>query len=36
MSTATIPTPPDLQTLSIEIDGEIGTLTLDRPDSSTR
>jgi 2-(1,2-epoxy-1,2-dihydrophenyl)acetyl-CoA isomerase len=33
MSTATIPTPPDLETLSIEIDGEIGTLTLDRPDS---
>ncbi len=33
MSTATIPSPPDLQTLSIEIDGEIGTLTLDRPDS---
>jgi enoyl-CoA hydratase/carnithine racemase len=33
MSTATIPSPPDLQTLSITIDGEIGTLTLDRPDS---
>jgi enoyl-CoA hydratase/carnithine racemase len=33
MSTATIPTPPELQTLSIEIEGEIGTLTLDRPDS---
>ena len=33
MSTATIPSPPDLQTLSIEIDGEIGTLTLERPDS---
>ncbi len=33
MSTATIPSPPDLQTLSIAIDGEIGTLTLDRPDS---
>ena len=31
MSTATIPSPPDLQTLSIAIDGEIGTLTLDRP-----
>ena len=25
--------PPQLNTLSIEIDGEIGTLTLDRPDS---
>jgi 2-(1,2-epoxy-1,2-dihydrophenyl)acetyl-CoA isomerase len=25
--------PPELKTLSIEIDGEIGTLTLDRPDS---
>ena len=33
MTTKTIPTPPDLETLSIEIDGEIGTLTLDRPDS---
>jgi 2-(1,2-epoxy-1,2-dihydrophenyl)acetyl-CoA isomerase len=33
MSTATIPTPPQLETLKIEIDGEIGTLTLDRPDS---
>jgi 2-(1,2-epoxy-1,2-dihydrophenyl)acetyl-CoA isomerase len=33
MSTTTIPTPPELETLSIEIDGEIGTLTLDRPDS---
>lgn len=30
---ATIPAPPQLETLSIEIDGEIGTLTLDRPDS---
>ena len=26
-------TPPELSTLSIEVDGEIGTLTLDRPDS---
>jgi enoyl-CoA hydratase/carnithine racemase len=26
-------TPPDLNTLRIEIDGEIGTLTLDRPDA---
>ena len=25
--------PPDLATLSIEVDGEIGTLTLDRPES---
>ncbi|MGH2952160.1 MAG: enoyl-CoA hydratase/isomerase family protein [Solirubrobacterales bacterium] len=25
--------PPELKTLSIEVDGEIGTLTLDRPDS---
>ena len=33
MSTATVPVPPELATLSIEIDGEIGTLTLDRPDA---
>jgi enoyl-CoA hydratase/carnithine racemase len=33
MSTATIPTPPMLETLKIEVDDEIGTLTLDRPDS---
>lgn len=26
-------TPPDLKTIRIEIDGEIGTLTLDRPDT---
>ena len=26
-------TPPPLNTLSLEVDGEIGTLTLDRPDS---
>jgi 2-(1,2-epoxy-1,2-dihydrophenyl)acetyl-CoA isomerase len=32
MPTETI-SPPELNTLSIEIDGEIGTLTLDRPDS---
>ncbi|MEK6252250.1 MAG: enoyl-CoA hydratase/isomerase family protein [Actinomycetota bacterium] len=32
MSTETI-APPDLETLRIEVDGEIGTLTLDRPDS---
>ncbi len=25
--------PPELETLSLELDGEIGTLTLDRPDS---
>ncbi len=31
--TTTIPSPPELETLSIEIDGEIGTLTLNRPDS---
>jgi 2-(1,2-epoxy-1,2-dihydrophenyl)acetyl-CoA isomerase len=33
MTTKTIPAPPELDTLSIEIEGEIGTLTLDRPDS---
>jgi len=33
MSTATIPDPPTLETLKIEVDGDIGTLTLDRPDS---
>ena len=32
MSTQTL-SPPELNTLSIEIDGEIGTLTLDRPDA---
>ena len=32
MSTQTI-APPELQTLRIEVDGEIGTLTLDRPGS---
>jgi 2-(1,2-epoxy-1,2-dihydrophenyl)acetyl-CoA isomerase len=32
MSTATV-SPPDLATLRIEVDGEIGILTLDRPDS---
>jgi enoyl-CoA hydratase/carnithine racemase len=31
MTTATIPSPPDLKTMRLEIDGEIGTLTLDRP-----
>ena len=33
MSTARTPNPPTLETLSIEIDDEVGTLTLDRPDS---
>jgi 2-(1,2-epoxy-1,2-dihydrophenyl)acetyl-CoA isomerase len=33
MSTATVPSPPELTTLEIGIDGEIGTLTLNRPDS---
>jgi 2-(1,2-epoxy-1,2-dihydrophenyl)acetyl-CoA isomerase len=32
MSTQTI-APPELETLRIDVDGEIGTLTLDRPDS---
>ncbi len=32
MTTATVPSPPDLNTLRLEIDGEIGTLTLDRPE----
>jgi enoyl-CoA hydratase/carnithine racemase len=31
MSTTTIPSPPELEHLRLEIDGEIGTLTLDRP-----
>jgi 2-(1,2-epoxy-1,2-dihydrophenyl)acetyl-CoA isomerase len=33
MSTATVPSPPELETLRIDVDGEIGTLTLNRPDS---
>jgi enoyl-CoA hydratase/carnithine racemase len=33
MSTATVPSPPALATLSIEVEDEIGTLTLNRPDS---
>lgn len=33
MSSAAMPPIPELSTLSIEIDGEIGTLTLNRPDS---
>ena len=32
MTTQTL-SPPELNTLRIEIDGEIGTLTLDRPDA---
>src|SRR5919198_372576 len=32
MSTATVPSAPELNTLRLEADGEIGTLTLDRPD----
>jgi enoyl-CoA hydratase/carnithine racemase len=31
MNAAASPAPPDLKTLSIDIDGDIGTLTLDRP-----
>lgn len=31
--TANAPTPPELKTLRIETDGEIGTLTLNRPDA---
>jgi enoyl-CoA hydratase/carnithine racemase len=33
MSTATVPSPPELETLRIDVDGEIGSLTLNRPDS---
>jgi enoyl-CoA hydratase/carnithine racemase len=33
MSAVSVPAPPELQTLSIEVDGEIATLTLNRPDS---
>ena len=32
MSTETL-SPPELKTLNLEIDGRIGTLTLDRPDA---
>ena len=32
MTTETV-SPPELTTMRIEIDGEIGTLTLDRPDA---
>jgi 2-(1,2-epoxy-1,2-dihydrophenyl)acetyl-CoA isomerase len=31
MTTTTAPSPPELRNLRLEIDGEIGTLTLDRP-----
>ena len=31
MSTPTVPSPPELKNLRLEIDGEVGTLTLDRP-----
>jgi 2-(1,2-epoxy-1,2-dihydrophenyl)acetyl-CoA isomerase len=31
MSTTTVPSPPELKNLRLQIDGEIGTLTLDRP-----
>ena len=33
MSEATISAPPDLKTLSIDIEGELGVLTLERPDA---
>jgi enoyl-CoA hydratase/carnithine racemase len=33
MSAANTQAPPDLATMRIEVEGEIGTLTLDRPDS---
>jgi 2-(1,2-epoxy-1,2-dihydrophenyl)acetyl-CoA isomerase len=33
MTTDTTVNPPELSTLRIEVDGEIGTLTLDRPDA---
>src|SRR5436305_1902490 len=33
MTTATVPSPPELKTLRLDVDGEIGTLTLDRPKS---
>jgi len=33
MSTETLSSPPELSTMRIEIDGRIGTLTLDRPDA---
>jgi 2-(1,2-epoxy-1,2-dihydrophenyl)acetyl-CoA isomerase len=33
MSTATVPSPPELATIEIEVEDEIGTLRLNRPDS---
>jgi len=33
MTTETLSSPPELETMRIEIDGEIGTLTLDRPEA---
>lgn len=33
MTTTQIASPPELNTIRIEVDGEIGTLTLDRPDT---
>jgi 2-(1,2-epoxy-1,2-dihydrophenyl)acetyl-CoA isomerase len=33
VNTTKVPDPPELGTLQIEVDGEIGTLTLNRPDS---
>jgi enoyl-CoA hydratase/carnithine racemase len=33
MTTETLSSPPELNTMRIEIDGEIGTLTLDRPEA---
>src|SRR5687767_11469237 len=32
-ATQTTPAPPELETLRIEVDGEIATMTLDRPDA---
>ena len=32
MTTAEAPAPPELETMRIDVDGEIGTLTLDRPE----
>src|SRR5436190_22809300 len=32
MTTATAPSPPDLNTIDIDVEGEIGTMTLNRPD----
>jgi 2-(1,2-epoxy-1,2-dihydrophenyl)acetyl-CoA isomerase len=31
MTTASAPAPPELETIRIEVDGDIGTMTLDRP-----